>query len=340
MAIPVDVRDLMKSSTKLVAEREQPVQLAAIVEVDAPDALIDAVRVALRPRTAASQLDVRVAELGVVLQLPPVTDVVVALAGSGNVALREALGAARRVRVPIVVVALGDPAYEGALADALSQPTADLIVAADPDDAIVRLGAWLSDTLPSKRLALAHNYAFMRKAVAEEAVKATSWQNAIVGGVTLIPGADLPIMTANQAKMLLQIAAAYGQPLGVDRIKELAAVVGGGLLLRTLARQALISVPVLGWAIKGGIGYTGTYAMGKAAIAYFEDGADLGQVTHRFKELRDSAAERLPKRGRKRAVAPADPEGGYTVASGEIAGALPPAEQMVLPGGQDDTSGD
>jgi uncharacterized protein (DUF697 family) len=176
--------------------------------------------------------------------------------------------------------------------------------------------------------------------VAEDAVKTTAWQNALVGAVTPIAGADMPIMTANQAKMLLQIAAAYGQPLGVDRIKELAAVVGGGLLLRTLARQALITVPVLGWAIKGGIGYTGTYAMGKAAIAYFEDGADLGQVTTRFKELRDSAAARVPKRGRQRLAQPDASAGGYTVAAGEVAGALPPAEQVVLPGGQDDSAGD
>ena len=39
--------------------------------------------------------------------------------------------------------------------------------------------------------------------------------------VVFIPGADMPIMTLNQAKMLLQIAAAYGQPLSAERIKEL-----------------------------------------------------------------------------------------------------------------------
>ena len=37
MALPVDVRDLMRSGTKLVEERERPVRIAVIVEVDAPD---------------------------------------------------------------------------------------------------------------------------------------------------------------------------------------------------------------------------------------------------------------------------------------------------------------
>ena len=56
-------------------------------------------------------------------------------------------------------------------------------------------------------------------------------QNAGVGLVVFIPGADLPIMTLNQAKMLLQIAAAYGEPMGKERVKELAAVVGGAFAL-------------------------------------------------------------------------------------------------------------
>ncbi len=52
----------------------------------------------------------------------------------------------------------------------------------------------------------------------------TAAQNAGVGLVVVIPGADMPVMTANQAKMVLEIAAAYGQPLTVERIKELAAI--------------------------------------------------------------------------------------------------------------------
>jgi len=188
------------------------------------------------------------------------------------------------------------------------QPTADLIVRMDPSDVVERLGSWLADRLGSKRLALAHNFAFIRRAVAEEATKTTAWQNALIGTVTPIPGADMPIMTANQIKMLLQIAAAYGQPIGVERVKELAAVVAGGYLLRAVARQALVLVPVLGWAVKGGIGYTGTMAMGRAAISYFEEGADLGQVTAKFREIRDKAAARLPKRSRAALSAPAQLE--------------------------------
>jgi uncharacterized protein (DUF697 family) len=306
MALPFDVRDLMKSGTRFMEERSQPVRLTVFVEVDAPDELIEAVRTQLRPSTAAASLQVEVAELGKPPVVAPGSDVVVALAGSGNAGLQEALASPRQQRLPLAIVALGDYQRELVLADALRQPTADLLVKETPADAVERLGAWLSDNLASKKLALAHNFAFMRKAVAEDAVKTTAWQNGIVGVVTPIPGADMPIMTANQIKMLLQIAAAYGQPLNVDRVKELGAIVAGGYLLRTLARETLALVPVLGWAVKGGIAYTGTIAMGKAAIKYFEEGADLGQVTAYFRSVRDRAVSNLPKRGSKPALPAAD----------------------------------
>jgi len=299
MALPFDVRDVTKSGTRYTEERELPVRICVYVEVDAPDALIDVIRENLRPRTARAALQIEVAELGQTPLPEPLTDVVVAVAGSGNVALRQAIAAVRQQRVPLVVVGLGDGVRDREIADALSQPTADVIVSYDPAEVLSRMGAWLSDALGSKRLALAHNFAFMRRAVAEDAVKTTAWQNALVGAVTPIAGADMPIMTANQAKMLLQIAAAYGEPLGMERIKELLAVVGGGYLMRAVARQALTLVPVLGWAIKGGVGYTGTLAMGKTAVQYFEDGNDLGQVINNFREMIASAAAKRPRRGRR-----------------------------------------
>jgi uncharacterized protein (DUF697 family) len=304
MALPIDVRELMKSSTRFVEERSQPVRLAILVEVDAPDALIDAVREQFRPITSAASLQVEVTELGQTIALAPGTDVVIALAGTGNVGLRQALAGPRGQRIPVAVVALGEEIRVGQLADALSHPTGDLIVRSEPHFAVARLGSWLADNLGSKRLALAHNFAFMRSAVAMDAVKTTAWQNGLLGAVTPIPGTDMPIMTANQIKMLLQIAAAYGQPLGVERIRELAAVVAGGYLLRAVARQALLAFPVFGWAFKGGIGYTGTIAMGKAAVRYFEEGADLSQVTAYFRGVRDKAARGLPRRAARRLPPP------------------------------------
>ncbi|MBA4370771.1 MAG: hypothetical protein C0418_04250 [Coriobacteriaceae bacterium] len=206
-----------------------------------------------------------------------------------------------------------------ALSAALAHPLGDTIVYPDAERvAAHELADWFVDRLGHKRLALAHNFVFIRREVASDAVRTTAWQNALIGGVTIIPGADMPLMTANQAKMVLQIAAAYGERLGPERVSELAAVVGGGFALRTIARQMLTAVPGLGWAIKAGIGYSGTIAMGKAAIAYFEKGVDFSEVMKHVGAARDSVMSRARKMRGK----------GGTAALPGPAPVLPPAPEQ------------
>lgn len=125
---------------------------------------------------------------------------------------------------------------------------------------------------------LSRQFPIFRSEAAWQEVQATSKQNAVIGALPL-PGADMPLMTANQVKMLMRVAAMFDLPLNVDRAKELMAVVGGGFALRTVSRQAVKLVPWAGWAIAGGIGYSGTIAMGKAAIEYFKRNAPSHQVS-------------------------------------------------------------
>lgn len=153
----------------------------------------------------------------------------------------------------------------------------------------LRMGEWVVATFKETRLSYAQAFDFVRRPLALESVRSTAAQNAGVGLVVVIPGADMPVMTANQAKMVLEIAAAYGQPLTVERIKELAAIVGGGFAWRAVARQIIGVVPALGWAVKAGIGYGGTVAMGTAAIEYFEHGGTVGGLIGALNEARGKA---------------------------------------------------
>ena len=98
--------------------------------------------------------------------------------------------------------------------------------------------------------------------------------------VPIIPGADLPIMTLNQAKMVLQIAAAYGHDMDKERAKELAVVVAGAYISRALARELVEFVPILGFIIKPGIAYGATSAMGYAVMEYFEGGESVAGVAN------------------------------------------------------------
>lgn len=320
MALPLDIRDLLSSSARLREDREQPVRIAVYVDASAPQAAVDALRIALHPQMSTARLHVEAVTPGDVLIVDDAADAVVALAGIGDV-LAPSLARSRDRFVPTALLVLGED--RDTAARRLGHPLLDTISAHDGDEMVKSLGKWLADRLGAKRLSLAANFAFVRRAVAEESVKATAFQNAVIGGVTIIPGADMPLMTANQAKMILQIAAAYGEPLGAERVKELGAVVGSAFALRTIARQAATLVPGLGWVLKGVIGYSGTIAMGYAAIDYFEHGGDVRGLAQSVKDARDKAVAAALKRRRGEAIpANAWVKEGHPQAAPEAA--LPP----------------
>lgn len=135
-------------------------------------------------------------------------------------------------------------------------------------------------------VALGRRYPVLRAAAARRVVYRTAAQNALVGLVFFVPGADMPVMTLNQMKMVMSIAAIYGEEIGKERAIELAGVVGMGFGLRALARTFMRSTPGFGMVLKASTGYTGTIAVGLAAIGYFQKGAPAS--TSRVLALADS----------------------------------------------------
>ena len=150
-------------------------------------------------------------------------------------------------------------------------------------------------------VALAKGHEPFRRAVCEQVVRNNARQNAIIG-LLPIPGADMPVMTANQARMVLNIAAAYGEELSFDRARELLGVLAAGFGLRALSRQAVKLVPLAGWVAAAAIGYAGTVAMGRATILYFERGGqrvgekEMAEIQRRALEEGRSFAARLRRR--------------------------------------------
>ena len=148
---------------------------------------------------------------------------------------------------------------------------------------------------------LARGYALFRRAACEEIVRKNARQNAVIGALP-IPGADMPAITANQGRMVLHIAAAFGEELTMERARELGGVLAAGFGLRALSRQLLKLVPVAGWAASGAIGYAGTVAMGRAAILYFERGkvepgpAEKSEILRRAQEEAKAFVARVRRR--------------------------------------------
>lgn len=179
----------------------------------------------------------------------------------------EALRRARRARVPIVAVAAG-PVPEGVsipyvlATDVVRVPPG----AGFPLDEIARAAA---RRLGEDGAPLAARIPLLRAAVCETIVESFARRNGIVAAAVFVPGADLPVLTLNQLRLVLRIAQAHGEDVGRERLPELAATVGAGFGLRAVARELLDVVPVLGWAVKGTVAYAGTRGLGEAAVRRF-----------------------------------------------------------------------
>ena len=85
----------------------------------------------------------------------------------------------------------------------------------------------------------------------------------------------MPVMTLHQAKLVLQLAAAYGRSMGKDRYKELGATVASAFVCRALARELVEFVPVLGVLIRPAIAFGATSALGYAIVEYYEGGENV-----------------------------------------------------------------
>jgi uncharacterized protein (DUF697 family) len=176
----------------------------------------------------------------------------------------QALKRARKARVPIVAVVTG-PAL-----DDLSLPFvfANDIVRVRPGEGfpIEAIAAKVADRLKENAASLASRLPVLRGPVSEQIVRTFSRKNAIVAAVVFIPGADLPALTVNQIRMLVRLGHVHGRGTGRDLLPEAVVTVGAGLGLRTVARALLDFVPVGGWAVKSAVAYSGTRALGNAAV--------------------------------------------------------------------------
>jgi uncharacterized protein (DUF697 family) len=140
----------------------------------------------------------------------------------------------------------------------------------------------------------------------------------VVGGI-VAAGADFIVLTKNQVMMVFKIAAVHDRDLGsqLKIMREVAPVVGGGFLWRTVAREAASFLPLAAGTIpKVAIAYVGTVVMGRAADYFYRFGEkptrehlkaftekaaesaarlQIGKQDEAAQHERDEAEERQPK---------------------------------------------
>jgi len=200
--------------------------------------------------------------------------------GAGAGRLAELLDAGRGTQGAEIILSVQE-SPDGETAVGISGKAVDdpgeLTLRSDPvlsprEEVLGEVVPWVAGALDENYLVpLGRGYEAFRKAVCEEVIRNNARQNAFIGAIP-VPGADLPVMTANQGRMVLNIASVHGEEITLDRARELLGVLGAGLGFRALGRQVVKIVPFGGWAVSGAIGYAGTLAIGRAAVLYFERG--------------------------------------------------------------------
>ncbi len=113
-----------------------------------------------------------------------------------------------------------------------------------------------------------------RRMAARRVIRNAAIFNAIIG-TEPIPGLDLPLLLTAHVRLVLRIAAIYGETISPERARELIAAMAGGVLLRYLGIEAAKFIPGPGWLAAGAMASVGTMAIGRVAARYFESGRRL-----------------------------------------------------------------
>jgi uncharacterized protein (DUF697 family) len=187
------------------------------------------------------------------------------LAGAPTQEDEEELKAAKRAKVPVVVVQTGTEDFD------VPYVLATDIVKCRPGAGfpVEEIAAAVAARRGEAGTGLAARVPVLREPVCRELIESFSRKNGILAVAIFVPGADFPVLTLNQIRLVLRLGAAYGVEIDQQRLPEVLATVAAGLGFRALARQLLGAIPVAGWAVKGGVAYGGTRALGEAAMRYF-----------------------------------------------------------------------
>lgn len=132
--------------------------------------------------------------------------------------------------------------------------------------------------------------------VAQMLIKSTTAICTAIGAQP-IPLADMPILTALQVVMVSGIMYISGRERSLRAATEfmtaLGANVGAGMLLREGARAVLKFFPGWGNVVCGMIAGAGTYAIGRAASAFFIGGVSLKEARQKYLSNRKKASHKL-----------------------------------------------
>ncbi|HEY4689502.1 MAG TPA: DUF697 domain-containing protein [Anaerolineae bacterium] len=145
------------------------------------------------------------------------------------------------------------------------------IAAYDGTNVVNRLLPHMVDVCPSLTTALGREVPAWRRVAAQRVTRRAVAVSGLVG-VEPVPLLDIPFQVLIQLRLVLRLAAIYGEPVGDRYSRELLATIASGAAMRYLGQQLSKVIPLVGWIASGGLAAGGTWAIGRIAMEYFENG--------------------------------------------------------------------
>jgi small GTP-binding protein len=134
------------------------------------------------------------------------------------------------------------------------------------------------DASPEAALAIGRELPAYRHSAAQRIIRNATLVS-LAAGLEPIPFVDIPILIGTQVRLVLRLAALYGEPLdsgdAMKHARELIVTLISGLGLRFLAEQAAKAVPFGGDFVAGAIAGAATWSIGEVALEYYEGGKHL-----------------------------------------------------------------
>lgn len=156
---------------------------------------------------------------------------------------------------------------------------------------MTKISAWLYNFSESYHISYASKMPFLRHKISSALINSASLQNAAVGAVKFLPGADMPVMTINQARMILELAAIYGYDLNEDRFVEMVAVVVYAFVMKYASKFTKDRTNFPEFAIDTIFGFGGTELLGIIARQYFESGYAIDGLANKVKLFFDKKSK-------------------------------------------------
>lgn len=179
--------------------------------------------------------------------------------------------------------------------DDLTLPSLHTVPERAPGPIVLKL---LVGAFPQLALVLATGFTKFRRFYSRRLTARSATRNGVIAACSSLPVSSVPVVgfllkflatsaetmviTASQLRLCLLVAAVHGRTVDFfDRIGELWPVIGGAFGWRALARELVGFVPAAGWAVKTGVAYSGTWAVGEASRLFYEKGQPTDEEVQR-----------------------------------------------------------